>query len=159
MLFLMQNPVFSCLDLIWQLCWNALNPLETHIQHNTKIYKKMLQKHTKKCPKSIIFLTRCGDDSQDHIFMLSGAISALILEALASQRHQKWSQKIKQKNNPKMIHFWRYLGLGCPSMSTPAKWGLCGRRPRARIVSLDLSIASQDSLETYLQGRMAGNET
>ena len=42
----------------------------------------------------------------------------------------------------KMIHFWRDLSLGCPSMSTPAKWGLCGRRPRARIVFLDLILAA-----------------
>ena len=94
-------------------------------------------------------MTLCRAGWQDTIFMVSGAIWASILDAFAGQRHQNERQRSEQKTCQKMIHFWTYLGLGCPSMSTPAKWGLCGRRPRARIVFLDLSICCWQS---YIAG-------
>ena len=81
----------------------------------------MLQNQPKKLQKSIFFVTLCDDGWQDTIFMLSGAIWASILDALASQKQQKELQKSKQNKYKKMIYFWRVLGLGCPSMSTPAK--------------------------------------
>ena len=62
---------------------------------------------------------------------------------------KKRAKKSKPKKYKKLIHFWWLLGLGCPSMSTPAKWGLCGRRPRARIDFLYLILAQLEGWQSW----------
>ena len=66
-------------------------------------------------------MTFYNDSSQDTILMLPGAIWAPILDGFESPKHQKERPKNKLNICKKMIHFWSGLGLGCPSMSTPAK--------------------------------------
>ena len=104
-LFLMQNTVFSCLVLTCALCQNALDIIETYIQHGTKIYIKMRQKTDQKVSKIYLFHDSLRWRLPRHHFHAFRSDLDLHFGCLGHPKASKIESKIQAKNLSKIDAF------------------------------------------------------